>query len=245
MIVLYTKRKAVAMIELIFAIVIMGIALMSAPTLISQASQGSLTVVQQEAIVAGATEIGMIMTRAWDEADTDDTNYNPILATVENNTVPELAEVIGVDGNGTGKRVGIPQPSSRSFLTSDGQRLNAGAIQADAGDLDDIDDFDGRVTTLGVQTAADATTTEEGDYIDISLQITTAVAYNDSPATGNYATTTISFDSPFSVAANSANIKSIITRVTSGSHDAELDTDITLRAFMCNIGSYELNRRTF
>jgi hypothetical protein len=244
MIKLHIKRKAVAMIELIFAIVIMGIALMSAPTLISQASQGSLTVVQQEAIVAGATEIGMIMTRAWDEADTDDTNYNPILVTVENNTVPKLAEVIGIDGNGTGKRVGIPQPSSRSFLTSDGQRLNASAIQADGGDLDDIDDFDGRVTILGVQAVADATNTEDGDYIDTSLQIATNVSYNTSPNIA-YTAETISFNSPFNPAANSANIKSIITRVTSSSHDAELHTDITLRAFMCNIGSYELNRRTF
>jgi hypothetical protein len=229
------------MIELIIAIVIVGIALMSAPNLISQASMGSLSAVQQEAIAACATEMGMIMTRHWDEADTNESDFSPVLVVDEN--ITDLNEAIG-----TGRRVGTPQSSSRSFLTASGQRLSATApanLGADGGDLDDIDDFDGRVTALGVQTAADATTTEEGDYIDISLQITTAVAYNDSPATGNYAATTISFDSPFSVAANSANIKSITTRVTSGSHDAELHTDITLRAFMCNIGSYELKRRTF
>jgi hypothetical protein len=242
MIKLHIKRKAVAMIELIFAIVIMGIALMSAPTLISQASQGSLTVVQQEAIVAGATEIGMIMTRAWDEADTNETNYNPILVVNEN--IAALNEAADDDGNLLGRRVGTPQSSSRSFLTASGQRLNASDIGADGGDLDDIDDFNGRVTTLGVQAAADATTTEEGDYIDTSLQIATNVSYNTSPNIA-YTAETISFNSPFNPAANSANIKSIITRVTSGSHDAELHTDITLRAFMCNIGSYELNRRTF
>jgi hypothetical protein len=242
MVQLHIKRKAIAMVELIFAIVIMGIALMSAPTLISQAAQGSLTVIQQEAIVAGATEIGMIMTRAWDEADTDDTNYNPILVVNEN--IAALNEAADDDGNLTGRRVGTPQSSSRSFLTAGGQRLNASDIGADGGDLDDIDDFNGKETTLGLGVSGESTSTEEGDYIDSSLKITTAVAYNNSP-TGNYASTTISFNSPFSAAANSANIKSISTHVTSDSHDAELHTDITLRAFMCNIGSYELRRRTF
>jgi len=242
MVELHIKRKAIAMVELIFAIVIMGIALMSAPTLISQAAQGSLTVIQQEAIVAGATEIGMIMTRAWDEADTDETNYNPILVVNEN--IAALNEAADDAGNLLGRRVGTPQSSSRSFLTASGQRLNASDIGADGGDLDDIDDFNGKETTLGLGVSGESTSTEEGDYIDSSLKITTAVAYNNSP-TGNYASTTISFNSPFSVAANSANIKSISTHVTSGSHDAELHTDITLRAFMCNIGSYELRRRTF
>jgi hypothetical protein len=36
-----------------------------------------------------------------------------------------------------------------------------------------------------------------------------------------------------------------VTNVTSGSHDAEFETDITLRAFSCNIGTYELKERTF
>jgi hypothetical protein len=233
------------MIELIFAIVIMGIALMSAPSMISQAATGSMSVVQQEAIVAGATEIGMIMTRAWDEADTDDTNYNPILVVAENITA--LNEATDENGNLIGRRVGTPISSSRSFLTASGQRLNASAIGTDDndnGELDDVDDFDGKETTLGVASAGDSTTTEEGDYIDNSLKMTTAVSYNSAPNIA-YASTTISFNSPFNATANTANIKSISTHITSGSHDSDLHTDITLRAFMCNIGSYEFKRRTF
>jgi hypothetical protein len=235
-------RKAIAMIELIFAIVIMGLALMSAPMLISQASMGGLAAVQQEAIVAASTELGMIMTRHWDEADTDESDYGPIL--VVNEDISALNEAV-VDGNKTGKRIGIPAPSSRSFLTSDGSRLNASAtLNNEDGDFDDIDDFNGKHTTLTVA-AGDSTTTAVGDYIDTSLQMDTSVSYLPAPDI-SYAATTISFNDPFSsTSANSSNIKSISTTVTSGSHDSELGTNITLRAFMCNIGTYILKRRTF
>ena len=235
------KRKAVAMIELIFAIVIMGLALMSAPMLISQASTGSLAAIQQEAVVAGSTEIGMIMTRHWDEADTNESDYAPILKVNENITA--LNETVTADGNGTGKRIGIPASSSRSFVTADGTRLQATALTNEDGELDDIDDFNGKHTTLSVS-AGDSTTTAIGDYIDTSLQMDTSIAYLSAPI--SYAATTISFNSPFSsTSANSTNIKSISTTVTSGSHDTELHTSITLRAFMCNIGTYTLQRRTF
>jgi len=240
------KRKAIAMIELIFAIVIMGIALMSAPMLISQASNGSLSVVQQEAIVAGATELSMIMTRHWDEADTNESDYSPILVVNENITA--LNEAKTADGNGTGRRIGTPQSSSRSFLTSSGLRLNASALGQDTNDgteYDDIDDFDGKVTTLGLGVAGEGTTTPQGDYIDASLNIITNLDYISAPAI-TYAAVTISFNQPFAnIAAQTSNIKAIKTTVTSAQHNNELNTNITLRAFMCNIGTYELQRRTF
>jgi len=243
------KRKAVAMIELIFAIVIMGIALMSAPTLLSQASQGSMSAVQQEAIVACATEINMIMTRQWDENDTNESDYAPILVVDENITA--LNEAVGTDGNLTGRRIGTPQSSSRSFITANGTRLNASLITAlgpdsnDNGDYDDIDDFNGKTTTLVLGTTGDNTNTETGDYIDTSLSMDTNVTYKQSPTTG-YNSDTISLNQPFANnAPASSNIKSISTKITSSQHDNTLHTNITLKAFMCNIGTYVLKRRTF
>jgi hypothetical protein len=248
MIKLHIKRRAVAMIELIFAIVIMGIALMSAPNLISQASMGSLSAVQQEAIAACATEMGMIMTRHWDEADTNESDFSPVLVVDEN--ITDLNETIGADGNGTGRRVGTPQSSSRSFLTASGQRLDATApdhLGADGGDLDDIDDFDEHNATLSLGVSTERTTTSSGDYIDASLQMNTSVGYISSP-TGSYSLSSRkkNFDTPFSTTpANSTNVKYISTTITSSAHDSTLHTNITLKAFMCNIGTYDLKRRTF
>ena len=93
-------RKGIAMIELIFAIVIMGIVLLSAPTLISTATQSGLVAVQQEAIAASSSEIGMILTRDWDEAGTDETTESPIL--IVNNGDAELEMVLAPDGNSSG-----------------------------------------------------------------------------------------------------------------------------------------------
>ena len=247
MIKLHIKRRAVAMIELIFAIVIMGIALMSAPNLISQASMGSLSAVQQEAIAACATEMGMIMTRHWDEADTNESDFSPVLVVDEN--IADLNEAIGADGNATGRRVGTPQSSSRSFLTASGQRLNATALAnlgADGGDLDDIDDFNDHNATLSLGVSTESTTTSSGDYVDASLQMNTSVGYISSP-TGSYSASRIkNFNAPFSITpANSTNVKYISTTITSGAHDSTLHTNIILKAFMCNIGTYDLKRRTF
>jgi len=231
-------RKALAMIELIFAIVIMGLALMSAPMLISQAKTGGLAVVQQEAIAAVATEMGMIMTRAWDENDTNESNYNPIL--VVNEDIEALNE-----SNNTGKRIGTPHDASRGFLTSEGIRLNASSIGNEDDEYDDIDDFNGKETQLKKESD---TSTEEGDYIDDSLVMITTVDYIPTDTTDDtYKSVTVNFNSPFShgVSADTTNVKFIETNIKSGEHSDVLDTNITLKAFMCNIGTYTLNTRTF
>lgn len=238
-------RRGIAMIELIFAIVIMGIVLMSAPMLVSQASKSGLVMVQQEAIAAASTNIGMILTRQWDENDTNESIESPILVT---NGSAELNEATDADGNKTGRRAGTPILSYRSFLTSLGGRLNASStLGAENGDDDDIDDFNGQTITLGTPLATDATTTAVGDYADTSLQLATTVSYiSDTPSSGNYNSSSMTFNSPFtSAAAGTTNIKAVSTTVTSGSHDAELDTNITLRAFSCNIGTYQLEERSF
>jgi len=238
-------RKALAMIELVFAIVIMGLALMSAPMLVSQAKIGGLSVVQQEAIAACATEVGMIMTRAWDEADTNESDRPPILIVQENITA--LNEVKDANGIGTGKRIGIPKSAARSFLTSSGQRLNASSISnEDVDEYDDIDDFNGKSTVLANE---GTTNTEAGDYIDSSLTMTTTVEYISTSTTDNeYKSTTVNFNAPFSNGASNitTNVKTISTNIISFAHADVLDTNITLKAFMCNIGTYKpLKIRTF
>ena len=75
-------RPAIAMIELIFAIVIMGIILMSAPMLISTAAKSGYVAIQQEAINEAASRVNMIMTFHWDANSADETVLDPILQMV-------------------------------------------------------------------------------------------------------------------------------------------------------------------
>jgi hypothetical protein len=183
----------------------------------------------------------MIMTRAWDEADTNDSDTNPILVVDED--IDALNETTNADGNGTGKRIGIPRLASRSFLTSSGQRLHATPIGNEDGEYDDIDDFDNNSTKL-----VEINVSQEGDYIDTSLELNTTVKYIDTTTSDDsYTSTTIQYDSPFSLATSNptTNVKVISVNVSSGTHKDVLDTNITLKAFMCNIGTYTLKTKDF
>ncbi len=102
-------RPAIAMVELIFAIVIIGIALLSAPMLISTAAKSGYVAMQQEGINEAATKVNMIMGYHWDENNVDESFLAPILNT--NNGDSSLDEV-----GTTGRRAGTPLESQRNRL---------------------------------------------------------------------------------------------------------------------------------
>ena len=249
----YRVRDGIAMLELVFAIVIMGIVMMSAPMLVSQANKSSLLGTQQEAIAAGATDIGLILTRHWDENDTNESLESPILFTASRDILlsTPLAEV-NITGNPIGIRAGMPLVSTRSFLTAKGTRLGASIIMYDGNksdvndiDDDDIDDYHKNTHFLNND---EATTTEQGDYLDKTLAFTTTVSYiSDAPTGGTYNSATLSFNNPFTTSSPTAtsNIKLVTIRIVSRSGVSELDKNITLNAFSCNIGAYSLAERRY
>ena len=132
-----SNRTAIAMIELIFAIVVIGITLMSVPTLVRQASQSGYVAMQQEGINIAASQVNMIMGYHWDENDTNESFYDTILQTAGDSTLLEAGIV--------GHRAGSPIESSRSFITPSGVRLSAtppASLGSDgAEEIDDIDDL--------------------------------------------------------------------------------------------------------
>lgn len=242
-------RRGIAMLELIFAIVILGIIMMSAPMLIQVATKSAYVAMQQESIAAAASEIGMILTRHWDEEDTDENLSAPILKT---NGVADLNnERLYPDGNGTGVRIGTPVLSQRSFLTSLGGRINAtipSNFTAEV-DFDDIDDYNGNNSELTVYNS-EATEASIGDYIDTDINIQTTVSYIDDTLTsGTYAgsSETITLNNPFNRTAptGTSNIKLVNIRLTTNSTTPELEKTIILNAFSCNIGTYALDERSF
>lgn len=244
-------RPAIAMIELIFALVIMAIALMSAPRLIYTASESGIFSIQQEAINEAATKVNMIMSYPWDESNADSTIY---LASILDTTAGDsnLSEF-----NNTGRRIGTPLQSTRSFIRSDGSRFNATAALGFDGaensgvDIDDIDDFaDPLIATSTLQfIEADD---NDVDYIEdnTTIQIDTNITYmNDTPSGGTYEDPGLdnklvyspSFSSP--APAGTTNIKKIVVTLTSTNTNSALNTkQITLKAFSCNIGNYSLEK---
>ena len=237
-------RKAIAMIELIFAIVIMGIVMLAAPMLISTAASSTFTAMVQEGVNESASQLNMIMGYAWDESNADDSRVITVLQTGGDAGLNEIAF--------TGRRAGTPLVSGRTFIDDNATKWNASAITADGGDLDDIDDFHNTTVNLTqVQGADTGVASETADYAErqADIDILREVAYMPDAIGGTYlaggVAGKITFAPDFAtVPPGTTNIKRISVTLTSTSSASELNTkSIVLQAFTCNIGSYQLEER--
>lgn len=250
-----TFRNGIAMIELIFALVIMGIVMMSAPMLISQSQKSTVVVLQQEAIAAGASDLSMILSRHWDEADTNISIGSPVLRVTNGSA---LLEPISASES---RRTGTPGISSRNFRDNFGNEQNAtipsrfGPVIASTLENDDIsnsyDDMDDFTTTNMAGTLAIADAALRGDLVDTDantgsggMQFDTQIAYVvDANATFN--TSSITFNPFDTTVTGTSNIKMIQITVTSGGNVDELEKKIILKAFSSNIGAYDLAKKGF
>ncbi|WP_041962550.1 type II secretion system protein [Sulfurospirillum cavolei] len=214
-------RSAMSLIELVFTIVIMGIAVMSLPLILTQVQRNDAFAMQQEAILAAKAKIGDILMYEWDERSFNSTAQRSYVLDTTNGGDAELRRV-GI----TNMRLGhISAENRRKFFDVN---TTASAIGADAGDLDDVDDFNGLPpTTLVVTAGEDAGTL---DYI-FDLNLTTSINYAEDNATYSSNGTLNDFTfNPNNAPATPTNIKVISVTVSGG------DQNITLRAFTYNIG---------
>lgn len=207
-----------SLIELVFTIVIMGIAVMSLPLILTQVQRNDAFAMQQEAILAAKAKIGNILTYEWDHNSYDSTaSRSFVLTTVSPDT--EL------DCNGTTfRRLGHVNADSRRKCSATG--ASASAIGADAGDggnFTDIDDFD--ADAINISASAEGAGTL--DYI-FDLNLSTSITYAADSATYNVSPVVFTLNPDNNVTVT--NIKTISVTVSGG------DQNITLRAFTCNIG---------
>jgi len=237
-------RPAIAMIELIFAITIMGIVLMSAPMMINSATKSSTVAFQQESIAIAAAHTAALMTYAWDEQNTDGRQDNdkelctPSLTFRCNNST-NTVRFRKVANN---PAYGINASPSDSFGTPDPDIIDASIAEADP---DDIDDFDGNTTQLTIITSD--TQADEGDYIDQTVSLSTKVLYAlDSPSGSALSTCSsgngCAYSKPTPSGGTVTNVKLIRTTLTS-TNPVLGDKNIVLKAFMCNIGNPDVASR--
>lgn len=217
-------RSAMSMLELVFAIVIMGIAVMSLPLILTQVQTNNAFALQQEAILAAKTKIGDILTYEWDDRSYNATAQRSFVLYTTNGD-PEL------DCNATtNRRIGHINADYRRKCSVTGATTSAiGDIGADGGDLDDIDDFNGQATTI----ARTLETAGTLDYVFTALTLTPTITYASDTATYNNTPLNNFTFNPDNANART-NIKRIAVTVTGGNQN------ITLRAFSCNIGESSL-----
>ena len=230
-------KRGIAMVELIFALVIMGIVLLSAPMLIQQSIQSSNIALQQEAIASLASHTGILLSKHWDEEDTNlSAGTAPILTLRNPILVP--ASPFRLRGNTFDNNI------SGRTSTIAGITFNTSVLGQDAGDFDDIDDYHNFPIPVMLYLAETATVGGLGDYVDLNISINTTVTYaNDRPTTVAFNQTLIDAGNNIyltDLGLNDSHIKFIQTRLTTTSRVAELDKNITLNSFSCNLGTYSL-----
>lgn len=217
-------RKAIAMIELIFSIVVMGIAFLAIPMITSQTIKGSESAIMQESVSAAAAELNMILAKPWDKNGTDEDIASPILRTAST-SFDSRAGIVDTNNSRT-RFYGADRPNASD---------NAYNVEESS-----IGDFDGKVETLTVYNGEESHA-YEGNYIDLNINMTTAVDFIPDNIILSQ-NTTFDFDPQVGVSANTTNIKKVTTTLTSTTNDNGLadgtlaNKQIVLHSFSCNIG---------
>lgn len=208
-----------SMIELVFAIVIMGIAVMSLPLILTQVQNNNAFAMQQEAILAAKAKIGEILTYEWDENSYDATASRSFVLDAPNGD-NELTR-----DNNTTQRIGHVNAENRRKFNAINP-LNATNVGTFGNN--DIDMFNGQATTIAAPLEGAGTL----DYV-FTLRLTPTITYASDTAT--YSNSPLNdFTFNFANAGTITNIKTISVMVSGA------DTNITLRTFLCNIGESTL-----
>ena len=243
------SKTAIAMIELIFALVIIGIVLLSTPMLIQQSIKSSNVALQQEAIAAAASHMGVVLSMNWDEANANlavgtspilDTNRTGLAIDPLNFNGGTLAGLEGVLG-----RVSLVSGSFSYTPSLINQFGIYDSNESNFTTFDDIDDYDGNDLGITVYNAQNSSA-DIGDYVDTQINMHTEVEYVEDRPKGLISSNLYKLDNPTIHINNTlvttigvpTNIKMIHLNLTSNSGVEELDKNISLDAFSCNIGTY-------
>jgi type II secretory pathway pseudopilin PulG len=235
-------KKGIAMIELIFALVIIGIVLMSAPMLIQQSIKSSNVALQQEAISAAASQVSIILSMNWDENNSNlPAGVSPILETNRTSysfvTAPlGLIDVASRNSKDTNTTL-IPTPIANFGSNKDKNETTYT-------DFDDVDDYHNSNFGLMVFNNEDVTA-DVGEYVDVNLTMNTQINYADDTVTlqKDIQDNDIA-DINNTSARTVTNIKFIQLHLTSNSGIDELNKSIIMNAFSCNIGTYSIEGKS-
>lgn len=221
-------RKAASMLELVIAIVVMGIAVMSLPLILTQSQNSNAIALQQEVILATKTKLGYILAYEWDANSYDATaSVSRVLDTTNSASADS-------DFNTTStRRIGHILTDNRRRLRDDmaSPSLSGSTAWGNTGLLD-IDDFHNKIENTTV-VAADM------DYI-FNLELNSTVSYVNDSATYTNQDINFTFDAS-STPANPTNIKMITVRTK----DTSNNVNIILRAFASNIGESTITKKAW
>ena len=239
------KRRGFTMIELVFAIVIMALAVITIPTILVSNARHVETNLLQEAVLMATAQMGQTLSYKWD----DNSSLNTTLAKTEALDIgnPGDSELFRVnfdhfyhngDINASDFRRGhFLEPLHRRMSPPYGAEVRtvSGGLGADSvGEvMDDIDDIASYSSTL--------TDTDEFGYKG-TYRITGGAAYVTDAAAYNANTIAFNFN-PSGVAIS--NLKMITINVEKQDSAGNFQPVVLLRSFAANIGETDFYHREF
>jgi len=227
-------RTGFSLIELVLAIVIIAISVMTIPLMLSQSSNNDSFSIMQESILAASTKMGNILSYEW---DTNSVEANSSITYIR--TLDVVAGDSELDRNMStqdkNRRIGhIAQDFRRRF--HEGNETNKTFPSEDSFDanMTALNHFNGQI--LGNSLDGTASTF---DYVIRDFNLTTTISYVSDDANYSDQTMAFGFDILSSAAIddvnNSTNIKMIEIFVQSKS-----GKPFRFRSFSSNIGQTEL-----
>ena len=228
-------RRGISLIELVLAIVVIAISVMSVPMMLQQGAKSDNFSMMQEAILAARTKMGNILSYQWDDNAID-----------MNNTEGRLRALDVYHGAPALDRNGIYYIERRiGHVYGDLRRKMMAVVTYPSSSVDtditDINDFNGLSSRLAWSAAS--MPTDKFDYLDRDLNLTTHVYYiSDTLISGSdYNDTVINFafdpSTKKSITNNtdSTNIKMVELDVSSTNYQ-----NFLFRVFLSNLGEVNL-----
>ena len=224
-------RKAIGLIELVLAIVVIAISVMSVPMMLQQGAKSDNFSMVQEAILAARTKMGNILSFRWDKNSLDKNNTHG-----RRRALDVISGDKALDRNDTyykERRIGHVYGNLRRKMFSTETNVST-AVDVNFTNINDFDNKSAAITWKGASTAVDSY-----EYLDRELNLTTRVFYIDDKTDYNKTTITFAFDvstkKSITYINNSTNIKMIELNVTSGNY-----VPFVFRTFSCNLGESRL-----
>jgi len=227
-------RRGFSFIELVVSIVVIGIAFMSIPLVLRETEKTLTLSIQQEAVMAGITQMVNIMSYRWDEQNTDDARNGGSAKVLDtfNTTALECNNY-----SGSRRRIGhfIGNLRRRCYNT----QVDATPIAnlgSDSNDMDDIDDIIASNSSLLTGTTNHTTDYKNSYTFDLNVEYV-----NDNLGLTNFSQAVLTG----SISTTSATIPTSIKMVTLTISSPQTDNTIRLRAFAANIGEVQYLSRPF
>lgn len=221
-------RGAFSLLELVIALVIMAIALLSVPSMLSQMGKAYEVVLHKEAVFFGARSNANLLGYRWDERNI--LHFDPTKADLNETNITRVY-ILKTDGDSD-----LERQSANHRIGSVTRQYHPNGYYAtfplqkeepNSEPGDDLDDF--------TNTTESISKVKEEVFFDYTID--TNISYIDDNA--NYDNRQLSITIDGSPIGHSSNIKFITTTIRYNN-----DPIVVYHSFACNIGSPTIEERT-